>query len=439
MTSTTGSGWIYHERQSGQLCGQHALNNFVQGPSFTIVQLAEIAHQLDRIESNILTSSTSNSDNIGNIAESGGNTNENSRPSTTGSSNHTDGNGTSTTGSHHVDEAGNFSIEVLKAALLQSYEVNLVHQQSQSVQAYLQTHDITTIQGFICHKNDHWFCIRKLYNRYWNLNSTLEYPSVISHFALATEMEQYATQHGYTIFCILPPQTLPEPPSSLSSIPLMVSEENGGKWHLMSDLLQGTSKKSNTSSTSIGTGTTNTIQVDPWENINGTGRRLDGQYTSTYLPNEPVVASSTFATIEGLTEDEMLQLALQQSMEPSPTPPPPPPTSSITTTSTIVYPVPPEPEENVSLNDVDQDNIVRIQFRLPPPHNHRLVRRFYVTNTIADIYSYIVSIVPSTTRNFECLVGYPPKHMLLTYPNAKVTTIQETDLANTTIQIRYLS
>ena len=34
---------VFHERQEGQLCAQHALNALLQGPYFTAVDLAEIA------------------------------------------------------------------------------------------------------------------------------------------------------------------------------------------------------------------------------------------------------------------------------------------------------------------------------------------------------------------------------------------------------------
>lgn len=48
MSSST--VWIYHERQEALLCGQHALNNLVQGLEFSPGTLAEIAHQLDQME-----------------------------------------------------------------------------------------------------------------------------------------------------------------------------------------------------------------------------------------------------------------------------------------------------------------------------------------------------------------------------------------------------
>ena len=42
--------YIFHERQDAALCGQHCLNNLLQGEFFTAADLAEIAHELDDTE-----------------------------------------------------------------------------------------------------------------------------------------------------------------------------------------------------------------------------------------------------------------------------------------------------------------------------------------------------------------------------------------------------
>ena len=41
---------LYFERQVAALCGQHCLNNLLQGAYFTEIDLAEIAQDLDRKE-----------------------------------------------------------------------------------------------------------------------------------------------------------------------------------------------------------------------------------------------------------------------------------------------------------------------------------------------------------------------------------------------------
>jgi Ataxin-3 len=41
---------VFHEKQEGQLCAQHAVNNLLQGSYFTAVDLAELARELDAEE-----------------------------------------------------------------------------------------------------------------------------------------------------------------------------------------------------------------------------------------------------------------------------------------------------------------------------------------------------------------------------------------------------
>jgi ataxin-3 len=54
MTSSDLEYWIYHERQEAALCGQHALNNLVQACAFSSESLANLAHQLDQMELNVM-------------------------------------------------------------------------------------------------------------------------------------------------------------------------------------------------------------------------------------------------------------------------------------------------------------------------------------------------------------------------------------------------
>ena len=41
---------LFHEKQEGLLCAQHALNNLLQGHYYTSVDLSELAAQLDQEE-----------------------------------------------------------------------------------------------------------------------------------------------------------------------------------------------------------------------------------------------------------------------------------------------------------------------------------------------------------------------------------------------------
>jgi Ataxin-3 len=45
---------VYHERQIGRMCAQHALNMLLQGQYFTIDGLTSIARELDQRERAVL-------------------------------------------------------------------------------------------------------------------------------------------------------------------------------------------------------------------------------------------------------------------------------------------------------------------------------------------------------------------------------------------------
>ena len=76
---------LYHEKQESALCGQHCLNNLLQGPYFNAGALADIAHELDRKEKALMMTEGMTADAMAFMREASGN----------------------------VDEQGNFSIQVL--------------------------------------------------------------------------------------------------------------------------------------------------------------------------------------------------------------------------------------------------------------------------------------------------------------------------------------
>jgi len=68
-------------------------------------------------------------------------------------------------------------------------------------------------EAFICHSVDHWIAIRKLYNVWYNLNSTNMYepgPQIISDFYLSAFLDSIKNS-GYTIFVIRGAKPLPLP------------------------------------------------------------------------------------------------------------------------------------------------------------------------------------------------------------------------------------
>lgn len=340
--------WIYHERQRALLCGQHALNNLAQANVFSAGELADIAHELDRLEMDVWAQNNE------------------------GGVNSKDFQQRLIEGSNNVDAQGNFSIEVLKAALQRKYGLKLPHLSAKDL---LSGMDITDMQGFLCHKSDHWFAIRLIGGRFWNLNSILEIPVVISHFQLATEMEKWKNQ-GYTIFCI--PSGLPSAGVKLGSDPA---------WHCMADLLRGRA-------------TSDASRKNAWDNV-GSGMRLDGQN----------IAKS----IENLTDDEQLQLALEQSLNATRTAP-------LVLNETQVITVPEEPAAGTP-------GTARIQFRLPD--GKRVVRRFNESDLVACVYAYVEQECGG--RAVELKSGFPPRDLAC----LMTLSVADAKLAGESIQGRF--
>ena len=125
------------------MCGQHALNNLIQSSFFDAGILSGIASELDGVEEAMMGKSNENSAN--------------------------------------VDDQGNFSIQVIKVGLerFKNIELELWHHRKgiQDIDPLKQT-------GFIIHSSDHWFTIRKINGKWWNLNSILAAPAPITDFFL---------------------------------------------------------------------------------------------------------------------------------------------------------------------------------------------------------------------------------------------------------------
>jgi hypothetical protein len=140
--------------------------------------------------------------------------------------------------------------------------------------------------------------------------------------------------------------------------------------------------------------------TDPWRDV-GSGMRLDGRST---------ISNSTL--IEGLTEEEMLQMALVASMEPTP------PCIKVELTS--------EPPPGTA-------GTVRIRFRLPD--GRRTDRSFLDSDPVAMVYAYVESVsTDSQGKIVELRAGFPPKDL---QPMIE-RTIGEANLVGQSIQCRFV-
>mmetsp|Transcript_33108 Transcript_33108/g.78238 ORF Transcript_33108/g.78238 Transcript_33108/m.78238 type:complete len:359 (-) Transcript_33108:836-1912(-) len=348
--------WIYHERQVSLLCGQHALNNLVQANVFQPQYLAEIAHQLDQMELNFMAENNEGGirsrDYLNRVAE----------------------------GSANVDPSGNFSIEVLRAALRNKYGLDLPNVLAEAVSNF---GDVTGFEGFICNRDAHWFAIRMINGRFWNLNSMEERPEIISHFKLATEIAGFQNS-GYTVFCV--PNGLP--PACTTK----AQREEGlpQYWWKEDGLVKGKGKDAVNAAT------------DTWSNV-GSGIRLDGRSTTS---NEN--------QIEGLTEDQMVQMALKASLE------------SVAAPSVEKEKITLTPEPSKGTPET-----ARIQFRLP--NGNRSVRRFLKSDLVTMVYAYVESESNDNGgSHFELRYGFPPKDL----QPMRTKTIGDANLSGESIQCR---
>ncbi|XP_065189609.1 ataxin-3-like [Sycon ciliatum] len=163
--------YIFHEKQEGSLCAQHCLNALLQGAYFNAVDLANIGQQLDEAERS-------------RMAEGGVHSAEYNQFVARGSSN--------------VDDSGFFSVQVIENAV-SAFNLRLVR--FDSPQATAARTSPAAGQAFICNLMEHWLTIRKLGNQWFNLNSFLTGPLLLTDTYLSMYLEQLRVE-GYSIFVV---------------------------------------------------------------------------------------------------------------------------------------------------------------------------------------------------------------------------------------------
>jgi len=148
------------------MCGVHCLNTLLQANAFNEVDLAQIAHELDRREREVMAE--------------GGITSEDYLKFVAADS-------------QNVSDEGNFSIQVLAEAL-KMYSVTPKPWRNGQSEPHLQS-------AFICNLREHWFTIRRLGGQWYNLNSLASTPEKITDFYLSAYLGQLSTEK-YTIFVV---------------------------------------------------------------------------------------------------------------------------------------------------------------------------------------------------------------------------------------------
>ncbi len=149
---------------------------------------------------------------------------------------------------------------------------------------------------------------------------------------------------------------------------------------------------------------------DPWKNV-GSGRRLDGKSNN----NNGAVAS---LDVSGMTEDEMLQMAMMASLEHQDQSSASDSAKSISINddTKISYELAEEPPEGTP-------DAIKIQFRLP--NGSRAVRRFLKSEVVGALYTYVGITCGKDHRGVELRAGFPPKDLA----SRKDETVEEAGLA----------
>ncbi|XP_038904645.1 ataxin-3 homolog [Benincasa hispida] len=167
MDGACNGGMLYHEVQESKLCAVHCVNTVLQGPFFSEFDLAALASDLDRKERQMMLSGSTTGDFLSEE-------------------------------SHNVSLDGDFSIQVLQKALevwdLQVIPLNSPVAEPAQIDPELEN-------AFICHLQDHWFCIRKVNGEWYNFDSLYAAPQHLSKFYLSAYLDSLKG-FGWSIFIV---------------------------------------------------------------------------------------------------------------------------------------------------------------------------------------------------------------------------------------------
>ncbi|KAF8042258.1 hypothetical protein BT93_A0778 [Corymbia citriodora subsp. variegata] len=170
MEGASNGGMLYHEVQESKLCAVHCVNTVLQGPFFSEFDLAALASDLDRKERQMMMPEV--------VVGGGGDFLSQE--------------------SHNVSLDGDFSIQVLEKALevwdLQVIPLNSPVAEPAQIDPELEN-------AFICHLQDHWFCIRKVNGEWYNFDSLFAAPQHLSKFYLSAYLDSLKG-FGWSIFLV---------------------------------------------------------------------------------------------------------------------------------------------------------------------------------------------------------------------------------------------
>ncbi|XP_054784490.1 ataxin-3 homolog [Prosopis cineraria] len=168
MEGASNGGMLYHEVQESKLCAMHCVNTVLQGPFFSEFDLAALASDLDRKERQMMLQ--------GGVCSGDFLTEE----------------------SHNVSLDGDFSIQVLQKAL-EVWDLQVIPLDSPVAEP--AQIDPGLENAFICHLQNHWFCIRKVNGEWYNFDSLYAAPQHLSKFYLSAYLDSLKG-FGWSIFLV---------------------------------------------------------------------------------------------------------------------------------------------------------------------------------------------------------------------------------------------
>jgi ataxin-3 len=137
--------------------------------------------------------------------------------------------------SHNVDASGMFSIQVLQKALA-VHNLDIIPLSSPDSAAAKS--DPSSQTAFLCNLDEHWFTIKKVYDEWWNFDSTKIAPAPVGNFYLSAFLATLQEQ-GYSIFVVQ--GDLPNGPHQ----DMGAEDMNQGKWFSPQEAREASKKSEN--------------------------------------------------------------------------------------------------------------------------------------------------------------------------------------------------
>ncbi|KAG5088709.1 hypothetical protein JHK86_001321 [Glycine max] len=208
MEGASNGGMLYHEVQESKLCAVHCVNTVLQGPFFSEFDLAALASDLDRKERQVMLPALASADfESHNVSLDGDFSIQGCGYANSGF------NGRKGMGKRCGVQYGDLNLLTLLFDWFPDPSVFWV-----VLQKALEVWDLQVIpldspvaepaqidpeleNAFICHLQDHWFCIRKVNGEWYNFDSLYAAPQHLSKFYLSAYLDSLKG-FGWSIFLV---------------------------------------------------------------------------------------------------------------------------------------------------------------------------------------------------------------------------------------------